>query len=424
MRMTLRTLLAGATLALLSSTVAHAGDVRIMWYSDGVEGEVLADLISRFTKQNPDINVIIDNVAYGVVKEQLPIQLEAGNGPDIARVTALKDLSRHWLDLRPLVADPSYWDTNFGAQADWMRPDGSNQISGFMTQITLTGGFANKTLFDQAGVPLPGKDATWDDWAAAAKKVAESQKIPFAMALDRSGHRISAPNIAYGANYFGSDGKPAPLDDGAKAFIGKFVGWANDGMINKDVWVSAAGQTYRAAAEDFINAQLAYYYSGSWQIANFSTKIGNGFDWVATGSPCGTASCTGMPGGAGLVAIKYTKKPKDVAKVMDYLASEAVVKEFSERTLFIPAHKGVLDKGNLDFQTKDPQVKAALDTFVAATKTTSAEALKMPSWRWSDTVYGALVSRVGQAIAGELSLDDAFARIDADIATKVKDSAL
>lgn len=422
--MRLTSLLAGATLALLTSTAAFAGDVRIMWYSDGIEGEVLADLIGRFKQQNPDINVIIDNVAYGVIKEQLPIQLEAGNGPDIARVTALKDLSRHWLDLRPLVADAAYWDENFGAQADWMRPDGSNQISGFMTQITLTGGFANKTLFEQAGVALPGKTATWDDWAAAAKKVAESQQIPFAMALDRSGHRITAPNISFGSNYIGADNKPAPLDKGAKDFITKFVGWANDGTVSKDVWVSAAGQTYRAAADDFINAQLAFYYSGSWQVPNFSTKIGNAFDWVATGSPCGPASCTGMPGGAGLVAIKYTKNPKDVAKVMDYLASEAVVKEFSERTLFIPAHKGVIDKGDLAFKTDDSQVKAALDTFVEATKTTDPAALKMPGWRWAETVYGALVSRVGQAIAGELPLDDAFARIDADVATKVKDSGL
>ena len=45
-------------------------------------------------------------------------------------------------------------------------------------------------------------------------------------------------------------------------------------------------------------------------------------------------NCTGMPGGAGLVAIKYTKNPKDVAKVMDYLASEPVMKD-AERTLFL-----------------------------------------------------------------------------------------
>ncbi|SDA73304.1 ABC transporter substrate-binding protein [Sinorhizobium sp. NFACC03] len=415
------TMLAALAVGLLTSTAAMAGDVRIMWYSDGVEGEVLKDLLDRFMKENPGINVILDNVSYSVVKEQLPVQLEAGNGPDIARVTNLKAQSQHWLDLRPLVADAAYWDENFGGQADWMRPDGSNQISGFMTQITIAGGFANKTLFDQAGVAIPGKDATWDDWAKAAKQVAENQQVPFPMALDRSGHRLSGPNLAYGGNYIGADGKPAPLDDGSKNFLKTFVGWVADGTMSKDVWVSAAGSTYRAAADDFINGQLVYYYSGSWQVPNFSTKIGTNFDWVATGSPCGPANCTGMTGGAGLVAVKYTKNPKEVAKVMDYLASEPIVKEFSERTLFLPAHKGVLAK-ELDFKTDDPQAKAALNGFVEASKSLSDEARKLPGWLWSDAVYGALVTRVSQAAAGEMTVDEAFTRIDSDIATKVKDS--
>jgi alpha-1,4-digalacturonate transport system substrate-binding protein len=415
-------LLTALAVGLLSSAAATAGDVRIMWYSDGVEGQVMQDLLKRFMQENPGINVTLDNVAYSVLQEQLPIQLEAGQGPDIARVTNLKAQAQHWLDLRPLLPDPAYWDKNFGAQADWMRPDGSDAITGFMTQMTLTGGFANKTLFDQAGVALPGKDATWDGWAAAARQVAKSQQVPFAMAMDRSGHRITGPNISFGANYIGADRKPAPLDDGAKAFITKFVGWTGDGTMMKDVWVSAAGSTYRAAAEDFINGQLVYYYSGSWQVPNFAAKIGDAFDWVATSSPCGPVACSGMPGGAGLVAIKYTKNPQDVAKVMDYLASEPLLKEFTERTLFLPAHKGVL-AGKLDFHTDNEQVKAALEAFVAATATTSEVAQKLPGWRWSDTYYGALVTRIGEAVAGELSLGQAFARIDADIAAKVKDAS-
>jgi len=422
--MNTRSIIAGLAIALLSTTAASAGDVRVMWYSDGVEGEVMKDLVDRFMTENPEINVILDNVAYSVIKEQLPVQLEAGNGPDIARVTAIKDLSKHWLDLRPLVKDPAYWDENFGDKADWMRPDGSDQISGFMTQLTLTGGFANKTLFEQAGVEIPGPQATWEEWAEATKKVAESQQVPFPMAIDRSGHRITAPMLSYGANYIGADGNPAPLDQGGKDFLTKFVGWTEDGTFAKDVWVSAAGNTYRAAADDFINGQLAFYYSGSWQVANLATKIGNNFDWVATGSPCGPAACTGMPGGAALVAVKYTKNPTEVAAFMDWMAREEIVKEFSERTLFLPAHKGVVEKGGLDFKSDDQQAKAALGTFVEASKATSESALKLPAWRWADTVYAAIVTRIGQTLAGEMSVEDAFARIDADVAQKVKDSSL
>jgi alpha-1,4-digalacturonate transport system substrate-binding protein len=416
-----KTIIAAAAMALMSTTAAFAGDVRIMWYSDGVEGEVLKDLISRFEKDNPDIHVTIDEVAYSVIKEQLPVQLAAGNGPDIARVTNLKSLSQYWLDLTPYLKDVDFWKKNYGDQLDWMRPDGSDIIPGFMTQITLTGGFANKTLFDQAGVALPGADATWEDWAKATQKVAESQQIPYAFAIDRSGHRITGPMISYGANYIGADGMPAPLDDKGKKFISDLVGWTKDGIAERDVWVSAAGTTYRAAADDFINSQVAFYYAGSWQIPNFMTKIGTDFDWVATGSPCGPAACTGMPGGAGLVAMKATKNPEDVAKVMDYLASTPVAKEFAERTLFLPSNKEVI-AGGLDFKTDNQFAKEALNTFVKASSTTAPEALKLPGWKWSDAYYGALVSRVSQVMAGEMSLDEAYGRIDQDIADKVKEA--
>ncbi|HEX9857680.1 MAG TPA: extracellular solute-binding protein [Paracoccaceae bacterium] len=405
-------------LSLLAST-AMAGDVRMMWYSDGVEGEVMKDLIARFNAANPGINVILDEVAYKVVQEQLQIQLEAGEGPDIARVTNIKTLAPHWLDLTPYLADPAYWTANFGTHADWMREDGSTAITGFMTQLTLTGGFANKTLFEQAGVALPGAGATWDDWVNAAAEVAASQGTAAAFAIDRSGHRTSGPNVSYGANYIAADGLPAPADAGVKAFSEKLVGWVADGKMLKDTWVAASGSTYRAAADDFINATIPFYYSGSWQIANFSTKIGDGFDWVATGSPCGTNGCSGLAGGAALVAVKYTKNPEEVAKVMEFLASEAVVKEFSERTLFLPAHAGVGAKGGLNWQTDDKNVGPALDKFVQAAGEIEPNAAALPSWKWASAYYGALANRISQVMAGEMTLDAALAKIDSDIAEQV-----
>ncbi|MFV0359355.1 MAG: carbohydrate ABC transporter substrate-binding protein, partial [Tropicimonas sp.] len=142
--------------------------------------------------------------------------------------------------------------------------------------------------------------------------------------------------------------------------------------------------------------------------------------WLATGSPCGPAACTGMAGGAGLVAIRYTREPEAVARVMDFLASEDVVREFSERTLFLPANKTVVEKGGLEFVTDDPQVKTALDAFVAASARQSPAADAMPAWKWASACYTALVTRTSQAMAGEMSLDDAFARMDSDIEEQVK----
>lgn len=415
-------ILAALAATLMATSAAFAGDVRVMWYSDGVEGEVIKDILDRFQKENPDIKITLDNVAYKVVQEQLPIQLEAGQGPDIARVTNIKELANHWLDLRPMLSDAKYWEDNFGSTLDWMRPDGSNAITGFMTQLTLTGGFANKTLFEQAGVAIPGEKATWDEWVDAADKVAKSQGTVAAIAIDRSGHRISGPNVSYGANYIGADGLPAKVDDGTKAFGAKLVQWVADGKMLKETWVAAAGSTYRAAADDFINAQVPFYYSGSWQVANLSGKIKDGFDWVAVGSPCGTAGCSGLKGGAALVGVKYTKNPNDVAKVMEYLSREDIVKEFSERTLFLPAHKGVIDKGGLKWASDDKNVAPAMDAFVKAAGQTLPAADALPSWKWANAYYAAIVTRLSQVMAGEMAIDDAWGRIDQDVADKVAEA--
>lgn len=415
-------LLSGVALAVLASgaLAQDATEVRIMWYSDGNEGEVIADLLDRFEQDNPDIDIVLDNVAYQVIMEQLPIQLAAGEGPDIARVTNLKAQAEHWLDLRPHVADPAYWDENFGDRLDWMRVDGSDAITGYMTQLTLTGGFANATLFEQAGVEMPAAGATWDDWIEASRQVMEDQGLPAAFAIDRSGHRVAGPAISYGANFIAEDGMPAPLDDGAMAFFSRLAEWTEQGLMLPEVWVSAAGTTYRAAADDFINAQIPFYYSGSWQVSNLSSKIGDAFDWVMIGSPCGDAGCVGMAGGAALVGVKYTQHPEEVARVMDFLASEDVLREFSERTLFLPAHAGVVAQGGLEFQSDDPLVPPALNAFVAASAQTLPAADAMPAWVWANAYYGAIVTRISQVMAGELDLEQAREMIDSDVADQVE----
>lgn len=415
-------LLSGVALAVLASgaIAQDATEVRIMWYSDGNEGEVIADLLDRFEQNNPDIDIVLDNVAYQVIMEQLPIQLAAGEGPDIARVTNLKAQAEHWIDLRPHVADPAYWDENFGGRFDWIREDGSDAIPGYMTQLTLTGGFANATLFEQAGVELPGPGATWDEWIEASRQVMEDQGLPAAFAIDRSGHRVAGPAISYGANFIADDGMPAPIDDGAMAYLSRLAEWTEQGLMLPEVWVSAAGTTYRAAADDFINAQIPFYYSGSWQVSNLSSKIGDAFDWVMIGSPCGDAGCSGMAGGAALVGIKYTQHPEEVARVMDFLASEDILREFSERTLFLPAHAGVVAKGGLEFQSDDPLVPPALNAFVAASAETMPAADAMPAWVWANTYYGAIVTRISQVMAGELTMEQARELIDSDVADQVE----
>ena len=398
-----------------TAKAADPTEVRIMWYSDGIEGDVMRDLLDRFEKQNPDIKVMLDRVPYKTVVEQLPALLDSGQGPDLARVTDLGGLSRHYLDLRPHLKNAKYFDDNFASSLPWFRPATGNKdgIYGVMSQLALTLPLVNTTLFQQAGIPLPGPKATWDDWAKASKAVADKVKAPYPMAFDRSGHRISGMSISMGGKFIDGD-KPALVDAGFKSGMKNLVDWHANGTMSKALWGSVGGTTYRGATEEFANAQVVFYMSGTWQFTQFAKTVAKNFEWQAVANPCGPAACTGMPGGAALVPIKATKNPQAVARVVEYFASEPVYEEYHARTLFLPAHAGLAKKG-INYVTDDANVKKSLAIAVEQVAQTSPIAFKFQGYEHNRILFNAMISRVNQAISGEMSLDDAYTRMQADI---------
>ena len=411
-----------AALAFFAATAvaaiqARAAEIRVACYSDGNECEATDALSARFMKDNPDIKIVIDKMPYKSILESLPVQLAAGNGPDVARVTIAGPVMKYFLDLTPYLKDPKYWETNFGAVLPWLRPNAADKgIYGLPTQLTVTAPIVNKTLFEQASVPLPDPTATWDDWAAAVAKVAKATNTPFGMAWDRSGHRFAGPAISMGAKYFDANGNPAVVDDGFKAMASRFVKWNQDGVVEKDVW-AAAGGGYRDAFEEFANAKIVLYLSGSWQLSRLQKQIGDGFDWVVVPNPCGPASCTGMPGGASFVAFKQTKSPKEVARWLEWLASESVYAEWMAMTSNIPGH-AALQKGGVKYNLA-PAGAAAVAAFSLNASKIAPVAYQLQGYPLSGSLFSPVVDRLSQAINGQITLDQAYQRITSDVADAI-----
>jgi alpha-1,4-digalacturonate transport system substrate-binding protein len=410
---------AASLLTALSAFSAQAADIRVMCYQDGSECDVTKELAQRFEAKNPGTKVIIDTVPYKTIVEQLPVQLAAGQGPDIARVTDLGGLSKYYLDVSKHLKNRKVLDANFGATAPWLAPNaGDKGFYGFMSQLTMTGPFVNKTLFEQAKVAMPGPKATWDDWEAATRKVAQATQTKAAMAWDRSGHRFAGPAISYGAKLFDSKDMPV-MDDGYKRAVDKFVVWHKNGTMLKAVWAGSGGSTYASTIDEFINGNVVMALAGSWQIGNLQKKVGNNFDWVAVPNPCGTVSCSGIPGGAAWVALKTSKSPKEVAAFLEFMASEPAYAEFTARTNNIPAHAGLAKKG-VDYAKADAQSKAALAVFSSGVANLSPLAYKFQGYKYNRAIMLPTVTRVTQAIVGEIGTDDAVAKISADMADAVK----
>ncbi len=413
-------LTAAASLAFAASASAQV-NLRYLCYADANECDVARDLLDRFEKANPTIKVTIDKVGFAVIREQLETRLQAGDAPDMARVTNLGGLNKYYLDLTPHI-NAAYWETNFGSTLPWMRVGAADKgIYGFMTQLTVTGPFVNKTHFDTAGVAMPGAGATWDDWAKATAEVQKKNKTYAGMAMDRTGHRFAGMSISMGAKYFDGTGTPsAVVDDGFKAAAERIVQWHKDGLMPADIWPGASGAKWKNAGDMFINGDVTMHIAGSWMIQKYVTDVGNKFEWVVAPGPCGTAGCSAMPGGAGMVAFKATKHPAEVGKVMEFMVSEPILKEYYERTVQIPAHKGLAEKGLTYGREVTPQAQAALKQFTTDFAKILPSAHALQGYQRNVAIYNASVNYIAQAITGTLTLPDAYKKVQEEIDNAVK----
>jgi alpha-1,4-digalacturonate transport system substrate-binding protein len=285
----------------------------------------------------------------------------------------------------------------------------------------VSGPFINRTLFEQAGIPIPSDESdsvTWDEWTEAARAVRDATGVQFAMAMDRSGHRFAGPAISEGALYFNDEGYPALLGDaGFRRMAERMVAWHVDGTMPLDVW--AGGDSYRDARNEFINGELVFYFTGNWQIGGFQELIGDAFDWQAVPNPCGEAGCGGMGGGSVLAAIGATQHPEEVTRFMEFFASEPVQREWAETLLLIPQHTGLIEAG-LNFNVELPQAQAALELFAQQTTLVSEVAVQLQAYEFNSLLFNVPRDRLTQVFVGELTLDEAIEAMQQDIDTALQ----
>ena len=412
--------LAIATASLLAASAVNADDLKFVCYQDANECDVLAELAAEF-KAESGHTVNTEIVGYDIIKEQFESQLQTDAAPDLARVTNLGGLNKYYLDLTPHV-DVAAWEKSYGATLPWFRAAGGDDkgVYGWMTQLTVTGPYINVTMFEDAGVDIPEEGASWDDWADALREVKSALGITAGLAMDRTAHRMAGPAFSYGAKFFDDSGTPILVDDGFRAFAETFVGWHKEGLMPAEGWPAGSGTQYKNAAPLFLSGDVAMHMSGSWMINNYASNIKD-FEWRAVPIPCGVGGCGAMPGGAAITAFKSTKSPEAAAKFIDFLAREENAAKFAAATKNITAHQGLQQSG-VDYGDTSPAVSEALGVFAAnagKAADSTPQAYAFQGYAKNGVIYGVVPDYLTQAITGEITLDEALTKIDADVAAKI-----
>lgn len=411
--------LAGSTLvaALMSGTVFAQDVANITFlYTDDNPANVerMEEITSQFNTDNPAIKVEFVSTGYDAVMRQLPMQLAVGEGPDLAKV-ADKTLSRFGLDMRPYMKDADSFAALYGDSLATLREGdaaGSDSIKGFAWTETFNLPFVNVTLFEQAGIEVPKPGATLKEIVDASVEVAKATGVAVPFTLDRSGHRMAGPLFSAGAKMIGPDGAFTFPDEAARGLIAELFGYTQTGAFPKEMWGAAGGSAYKSMGEEFANANVVTYLAGNWMVGNFSSMIGDAFDWTAIQAPCGPGGCVAMPGGTAVIAFEHTKHPEAVAAFAEYIGSEDVQRRLAEEFIQIPgAHIE-----NLQYKTTNANVKNAMEVFVANRTTATPEAYQLTIATGNTAFFNAIVQRMSQLIVGELTLDQTFDTLTKDVA--------
>jgi alpha-1,4-digalacturonate transport system substrate-binding protein len=376
---------------------ALAVDLDLMMSNVDAKSSVFKEMADRYMAENPDVNITLNLVGYNVIREQLPIQLEAGTGPDMAFVTQLGGLKPYYVDLTPYV-DADHWEATYGAVLPWYRAGAPDGIYGYHSEMTVTGPYVNLTMFEDAEVEIPAPGATWEDWADATQAVMDATGSYAGMVMDRSGHRFAGPAMSYGAKYFDDDGSFV-LDDGFRKFAGLMMDWHESGLMPADIWPAVSGSKYANGNEMFFNQDVAFYMSGSWNTANVQQNVGDKFDYAFSSGDADREAAS--------------------AAFIDWMAADDQAREWASRTYAIPANATLQAEG-LDYIGAGASAAVA-DGLIAFTAMAAAAAEQTPqAYRMQGTANNSLFFRstttyLGAALNGELTLDEALDKIEEEI---------
>ncbi|CDN52212.1 ABC transporter substrate-binding protein [Neorhizobium galegae] len=398
--------------ALSGAAMADAKTITFL-FTDDDQGYVerMAALSKEFEASHPDVKVNFVSSGYDAVVKQLPVQLAAGKGPDLAKITDWQ-LAPYYLDMRSYMKDPDAFAKLHGDSLNQLRLPNINDpksINGYVASQTLNLPFVNKTLFEQAGEPLPGPKATLKEIVEASARVAKATgaQIPFTM--DRSGHRFSGGAYSYGSVYV-KDGKFNFPDAGARKYIADLYSWTQNGSFPKEMWGAAGGSQYKNMGDEFVNGNVVTYLAGNWMVNPFQKKIGNAFQWTAINAPCGDAGCYAMPGATAIVGFKRTEHPEAVAQFIEFLGSEKVQREIAESYVILTG----ADIKNPQYKISSDDAKTSMAVFLDNKKNVPQAARDFERMKGGTAIYQQIVQRMSQLIVGELSLEETYKNLEAD----------
>lgn len=373
-----------------------------VWFSDGVEGDVMKGIIKDYEAANPNIKINLIEVAYKDLSTKLKTMAAGGEPPALARIstTEIGAFSKQAVDLAEKLGGVDAFTSQF---IDSLKPyyvvDG--KVIAAPMDVTANGLIYNKTLFDKAGVSVPtspDKVWTWDEFSAALKQVMQKGGAQYGLVWDFTPHRWSTLLYQFGGSMISPDGTKATINSEAGVQAAEYFKKLHDeGVIPRSVWLGSENPNNL-----FRSGTVAAHLAGNWMISNY--KDITNFEWGVTYMPKAKQRSS-VPGGKFIMAFKGSGVEDEAANFIQYLSSKEVNSKFNLESLFMSPRK---DSANLDY----PFGKEMFAVFADELNNTVPAAAE--DWSKQDIVpkfSNDLKNELVEVIAGKTTAKDAMDRV-------------
>jgi arabinogalactan oligomer/maltooligosaccharide transport system substrate-binding protein len=304
-------------MAALIPAAAKAQDQKpqLLIWADETRAPVIEDLGASFADEY-GVDLVVQQLAFGDIRDQLKIAGPAGEGPDI--IIGAHD----WLGelvTNGLLAPVDLGDAAAGfAPASIAALTWDGQLYGVPYAIENIGFFYNTDL-----VPKP--PATWDEVRTMSQEIINSGKAKYGwIRQEGDPYHFFPIQTAFGGYIFGLDDKGNYTPDD--------VGVDNPGSIAALQWVQGmlkdglipSGLDGNAAQTLFFDGEAAMYITGPW---NLQACIDAGLNFAIAPFPVGPDGDPGRPflGVQAFMASAFSKNPLLAqAFLTEFVASEDV----------------------------------------------------------------------------------------------------
>jgi multiple sugar transport system substrate-binding protein len=255
-----------------SSTGPHGTVTIQFWHGQQqAAAKALTQLVDDFNASHPDVKV--EASSGGVtVDDMLPkviSSIAAGTYPDVVYLygswAANIAKSGKTVDLSDRLNEPGFnWDDFWGSSKQIVAPDG--KVIGFPALIDNLSVIYNKDLFDQAGVPYPSADWTWDDFRQTAMQLTDPANHIYGVNYPVSGDLDTVwrffPGLWQRGGHIISDDETQATFN-SQAGIDNLTLWQQMATVDHSVFFDPNDAK---ALPLFTSGHLAMYVSGPWEV--------------------------------------------------------------------------------------------------------------------------------------------------------------